>query len=85
MTMITENKSVLLQMRELMRRMGYAYKTENTYCDWVRRFIKFSNVGGKNELLEDAQTKVEGFLNDLAVKQNKSLSGPNYLSVPFNH
>ena len=74
---MTENKSVLQQMRELMRRMGYAYKTENTYCDWVRRFIKFSNVGGKNELLEDAQTKVEGFLNDLAVKQNAAASTQN--------
>ena len=74
---MTENKPVLQQMRELMRRMGYAYKTENTYCDWVRRFIKFSNVGGKNELLEGAQAKVEGFLNDLAVKQNAAASTQN--------
>ncbi len=29
--MIAENKPVLLQIRELMRRMSYAYKTENTY------------------------------------------------------
>jgi len=33
--MITENKPIIQQMREVMRRMNYAYKTENTYCDWV--------------------------------------------------
>ena len=29
--MITENKPVLQQMRELVRRMSYVHKIENTY------------------------------------------------------
>ncbi len=45
-----------------MRRMSYAYKTENTYCDWVRRFIKFSQMKDKNQLFENAENKVEVFL-----------------------
>ncbi|MBW5290166.1 MAG: Integron integrase IntIPac [Candidatus Ruthia sp. Asou_11_S2] len=57
--------------------MHYAYKTENTYCDWVKRFIKFSNMRSKDELFENAETKVEVFLTDLAVKQNMAASTQN--------
>ncbi|WP_424948452.1 phage integrase N-terminal SAM-like domain-containing protein [Candidatus Spongiihabitans sp.] len=28
----------------MLRRQGYAYATENTYCDWVSRFIKFHQL-----------------------------------------
>ena len=42
-----------------MRRMGYAYGTENTYCDWVARFIKFSKIQHKQALLDNPENKVE--------------------------
>ncbi len=75
--MITENKPIIQQMRELMRRMNYAYKTENTYCDWVKRFIKFSQMRDKQGLFENSEHKVESFLTDLAVKKNVAASTQN--------
>jgi len=37
---ITRKKpSLLVEMRSQLRREGYAYSTENSYCDWVRRFV----------------------------------------------
>jgi integron integrase len=75
--MITDKTPVLTQMRSIMRRMSYAYKTENTYCDWVKRFIKFSKMQDKQELFENADNKVEAFLTDLAVRQNVASSTQN--------
>jgi integron integrase len=75
--MITDETPVLTQMRNLMKRMSYAYKTENTYCDWVKRFIQFSKMQDKQALFEDSESKVEGFLTDLAVKQNVAVSTQN--------
>ncbi len=65
--MITDKKSTIQQMREIMRRMNYAYKTESSYCDWVKRFIKLSQMQSRNELFENAEDKVEVFLTDLVV------------------
>ncbi len=44
MNSLPKNKTLLEEMRMLLRRQGYAYGTENTYCDWVRRFVKFLNI-----------------------------------------
>ena len=30
-------KPIMQEMREKMRRLNYAYKTELSYCEWVRR------------------------------------------------
>ena len=29
------------QVREVMRYHHYKYRTEQTYCDWITRYIKF--------------------------------------------
>ena len=51
MVIITQNRikgKVLLQeMREVLRRQGYAYATEKTYLDWASRFIKFHQLKDK--------------------------------------
>ncbi|SMM97712.1 Integron integrase IntIPac [uncultured Candidatus Thioglobus sp.] len=75
--MIAENKPIIVQMREKMRGMHYAYKTENSYCDWVGRFIKFANMQSRDELLDDAKSRVEDFLTDLAVNKNVAVSTQN--------
>jgi len=33
--MITDKKPIIQQMREIMQRMSYAYKTESSYCDCI--------------------------------------------------
>ena len=29
------------QVQEVMRYYHYAYRTEQTYCDWIKRYLKF--------------------------------------------
>jgi len=29
------------QVREVLRYYHYAYRTEDTYCQWIRRYIRF--------------------------------------------
>ncbi len=65
-----KNKSLLEEMRELLRRQGYAYSTENTYCEWVTRFIKFHHLQKKADLLQSAEQKVETYLSYLAITKN---------------
>ena len=77
MTIITNKKPIIAQMREVMRRLSYAYKTENTYCDWVKRFIKFSKMQDRGALFKNSENKVEAFLTDLAIKQNMAASTQN--------
>ena len=77
MTIITNKKPIIAQMCEVMRRLSYAYKTENTYCDWVKRFIKFSKMQDRGALFKNSENKVEAFLTDLAVKQNVAASTQN--------
>jgi len=68
---------LLDEMRSLLRRLGYAFRTEETYCDWVKRFIKFSAMKSRDELFVEAEFKVEQFLTDLAVVRNVAPSTQN--------
>lgn len=54
------------QVREVMRVRHYAIRTEQAYCDWIRRYIRFHGMRLREELLP-ATGKVELFLSDLAV------------------
>lgn len=60
-----------------MRRGGYAYSTEKSYSDWVKRFVKFHGFLDRESMLIDSELKVEQFLTDLAVKQNVAPSTQN--------
>ena len=31
------------QVRETLRYYQYRYRTEKTYCDWIKRYLKFFN------------------------------------------
>ena len=55
------------QVREVLRYHHYAYRTEQTYCQWILRFIRF--FGGKTHPRDLGAKDVERFLTDLAVKQ----------------
>ncbi len=74
---IANNKTLLQQMREILRRQGYAYATENTYCDWVSKFINFHGLQEKSELLNSSEQKVEKYLTYLAVNKNVAPSTQN--------
>ncbi len=77
--MSTQNskKSILDEMRDILRRLHYSIHTERAYCDWVARYIRFHHLQKKEALLIDAEKKVEAFLTHLAVQANVAASTQN--------
>ena len=55
--------------RKAMRRKGFAYATEKSYCYWIRYFIHFNKKRHPREMNE---TEVEHFLSYLANQRNVS-------------
>ena len=37
------NLKLMDQARQVLRYYHYAYRTEQTYCDWIVRYVKFFN------------------------------------------
>jgi integron integrase len=58
-----KEKKLLEQMRDLLRLKHYSYRTEETYCDWAERFIRFHGLRHPREL---GEAEVTEFLTYLA-------------------
>jgi integron integrase len=58
-------------VREAIRTRHYSWRTEQTYVQWVKRFIFFH---GKRHPLELGEREVTQFLSDLAVAKQVSAS-----------
>ena len=56
----------LEQVREIMRLRHYSIRTEQSYSDWIRRYVRFHRMRSRAELTP-GEAKVEQFLSDLAV------------------
>lgn len=56
-----------------------SYRTEQTYCGWVRRFFNFHNQKGRAplSLYDMGRQEVEAFLTHLALDRNVSASTQN--------
>ena len=68
--MSTENKGKLLdEVRRKMRLLHYSIHTERSYCDWIRRFVKFHRMKSRDDLA-GGEAKIEAFLTHLAVDQS---------------
>lgn len=67
---------LLDQVREVLRLRHYSIRTEQTYCDWIRRYIRFHRMKSREELLPGTG-KVEAFLSDLAVNGKVAASTQN--------
>lgn len=59
------------QLRALIRSRNLAYKTEQTYCHWIKRFIRFHDMQHPSTC---SAKEVEQFLSHLAVQRNNSVS-----------
>jgi hypothetical protein len=64
-------KKLLDQVRDAIRLKHYAYGTEQTYVDWIKRYILFH---GKRHPREMSSTEIETFLTHLAVEENVAAS-----------
>lgn len=65
---------LLDQVRSVLRTRHYAYRTEKVYVYWIRRYIVFHD---KRHPLDMAETEIETFLSDLAIKQKVSAACQN--------
>jgi len=63
------------QVREVLRYKHYAFRTEQTYCNWILRYIHFH--GSTVHPRELTYRNVERFLSDLAVNQKVATSTQN--------
>jgi integron integrase len=62
------------RVRERVRRLGYAKRTEQSYVHWIKRFIVFH---GKRHPADLGKPEVEAFLTRLAVERNVAASTQN--------
>jgi len=76
--LITPNPKLKLmdQLQEVMRLKHYSIRTETSYCEWVKRYIKFHHMRSRDELFP-AEAKMELFLSDLAVAGHVAVSTQN--------
>ena len=65
---------LLDQLRESLRSRHYSRRTEQTYCQWVKRFIFFHHVRHPAEM---AEPEINAFLTHLAVQERISASSQN--------
>ena len=65
---------LLDQVRTAIRLRRMSYRTEQTYCDWIKRFILFHN---KRHPKEMGVPEIEAFLADLVNNRNVAPSTQN--------
>ena len=71
----SRRKAKLLdQMRVAIRTRHYSIRTEDTYVQWVKRFVLFHN---KRHPAEMGEKEITAFLNHLALNRNVAASTQN--------
>lgn len=65
---------LLDQVREAIRLKHYSYRTEESYVQWIRRFILFHS---KRHPKEMGTTEVTAFLTHLATQEQVAASTQN--------
>ncbi len=61
-------------MRDAIRLKHYSYRTEQSYVQWIRRYILFHNKRHPNEM---GVPEIEAFLTHLAVQEHVAASTQN--------
>ena len=61
-------------MRGVLRRKHYSIRTEQSYVDWIKRFILFH---GKRHPAQMDKPEVIAFLSHMAVQRDVALSTQN--------
>lgn len=62
------------RVREALRARHYSDRTEDAYCNWIRRFIRFHGLRHPAEM---GEREINEFLTDLAVNGKVSASTQN--------
>jgi len=67
-------KKLLDQVRDALRLKHYSYRTEQTYNDWIRRYILYHD---KTHPKDMGEPEIQAFLTYIATKRNVSASTQN--------
>lgn len=67
-------KKLMDQVRDALRTQHYAYRTEQTYMDWIKRYILFHNKRHPNEM---GEKEIQAFLVHLAAERKVAASTQN--------
>ena len=70
----TANPRLLDLVRGVLRRKHYSIRTDQSYVDWIRRFILFH---GKRHPAQMGKSEVIAFLTHLAVQRDVAASTQN--------
>jgi len=70
----TVKPRLLDQLRGVLRRKRYSIRTEQSYVDWIRRFILFH---GRRHPSQMGKTGVSAYLTHLAVERDVAASTQN--------
>ena len=47
-----KSRKILDEVRDVMRLHHYSIHTERTYCDWIKRYIRYHNMTGRQDLID---------------------------------
>jgi len=72
----SKDRKLLDEVRDVMRLHHYSIHTERTYCDWVKRYIRYHSMTGRQDLI-DGEAKIEAYLTHLAVDKTVAPSTQN--------
>jgi len=67
-------RKLLDQVSDALRLKHYSYRTEQSYRDWIKRYIIFHN---KRHPKDMGAPEIQAFLTHLAVEKNVSASTKN--------
>ena len=70
----TKQKKLLDQVRDVLRTKHYSYRTEQTYIEWIKRFILFH---GKRHPKDMGAQEVQAYITYLATERNIASSTQN--------
>jgi len=70
----TPKKKLLDEVRDVLREKHYSISTEESYLNWIKRYILFSGKRHPNSL---GESEIRNFLNHLAVDLRVSASTQN--------
>ncbi len=69
-----QGKKILDQVSDAIRLKHYSYRTEQTYKEWIKRFILFHK---KRHPMEMGAPEIQAFLSHLATEKNVAASTQN--------
>jgi len=54
----SKDRKLLDEVRDVMRLHHYSIHTERTYCDWIKRYIRYHSMTNRQDLI-DGEAKIK--------------------------